>query len=51
MPLLLKIREVSLYGVIRTFLADATDNWYVNKFMQGRRSRLLADAPYLALDF
>lgn len=47
MPLFLKVRELSLYGVICSFLVAGDFNWYETKFMNGRRERIERDAPYL----
>ena len=51
-PLFLKMREIDLYGVIHGHfdLAHEDDPWIV-AYMRGRRERIHADAPYVALDF
>ncbi|MDZ7685247.1 MAG: hypothetical protein U5O39_09815 [Gammaproteobacteria bacterium] len=52
MPLFLKIRELSLYGVVHAFLGGGDpDNWYVTKFMTDRRRRIEAGEPYLDIPF
>ncbi|MFN3236336.1 MAG: phosphotransferase enzyme family protein [Pseudomonadales bacterium] len=52
LPLFLKLREFSLYGVIHSHMdVDHLEDWYPIKFMQGRRERMEADLPYFDLDF
>jgi Ser/Thr protein kinase RdoA (MazF antagonist) len=52
LPLFLKLREFSLYGVIHSHMdVDHLEDWYPVKFMNGRRERMEADLPYLDLDF
>jgi hypothetical protein len=47
----LAVREMSLYGVIHTFL-DLNDlDWFPARFMLGRRERVEADVPFPDLDF
>ena len=48
MPLLLKLREFSLYAVI---LAHEVNQEGPNNFRKGRRERLENDVPYLDMDF
>lgn len=52
MPWFLKLREIDLYAIIhRSFDVDRlTDSW-VSRFMEGRRSRIEQNIPYLEYDF
>lgn len=51
-PLFLKLREISLYGVIRAhFEIPERAGDYPARFMVGRRERIEAGEPYLDIDF
>lgn len=51
LPLFLKLLEINLYAQVYTFYTPEDHDSWVGKFMPGRRQRLEADAPYVALDF
>lgn len=52
LPLFLKLREFSLYGVIHSHMdVNNLQDWYPIKFMAGRKERLEQDLPYLDIDF
>jgi Ser/Thr protein kinase RdoA (MazF antagonist) len=52
-PPFLKLREIDLYAVIHRSLGPGPyeDNPWVQRFMSGRRERLLADLPVVDIDF
>lgn len=51
-PLFLKLRELDLYGAIhRDFDVNNLEHPWVRGFMDGRKARIDARAPYLELDF
>jgi Ser/Thr protein kinase RdoA (MazF antagonist) len=51
-PIFLKVRELSLYAVIRAHLGDDyEDHWYTSKFMRDRLARIENDEPYLDISF
>ncbi|XOV87034.1 MAG: phosphotransferase enzyme family protein [Pseudomonadota bacterium] len=50
-PLFLKVRELSLYGVIHSFLDVNQLDDYPARFMAGRQERIERDLPFLELDF
>ncbi|MCB9434698.1 MAG: phosphotransferase [Ardenticatenaceae bacterium] len=52
-PHFMKLRELDLYAIINrdfTPVQIAEDGW-LNRFMNGRRERLLQDVPFLDVDF
>jgi Ser/Thr protein kinase RdoA (MazF antagonist) len=51
MPLFLKLREFSLYAVIKAHMGDESLEGMPRVFMQDRKEHLAADAPFLDLDF
>lgn len=52
-PLFLKLREIELYHTIRTEMDnnEREDHPWVRAFMDGRRERIVAEAPVLEYDF
>jgi amicoumacin kinase len=51
-PMFLKMREIDLYGVIhRSFDIEHIDNEWAKGFMEGRKERIHADAPFVEMDF
>jgi Ser/Thr protein kinase RdoA (MazF antagonist) len=51
-PRFLKLREIDLYAVIhRSFDVNNIDNAWCAKFMDGRRTRIEGDVPYVEFDF
>lgn len=51
LPLALTFREICLYGVILKFVSPEESNWYTERFMAGRRERIVAGEPYVDLSF
>jgi Ser/Thr protein kinase RdoA (MazF antagonist) len=52
MPRFLKMREIDLYAVIhRSFDIENLDNQWCARFMDGRKSRIEEDVPYIDFDF
>ncbi len=51
-PAFLKVREIELYAVLhRDFDLDNIDNEWCARFMQGRKSRIEHDVPFINFDF
>jgi Ser/Thr protein kinase RdoA (MazF antagonist) len=51
-PLFLKLREIDLYAIVhRSFDMNNLDDPWVMRFMNGRKERIEAGAPYLDFDF
>ena len=51
-PHFLKIREIELYAVMyRDFDVDNIDDQWCARFMQGRKSRIEHDTPFIDFDF
>jgi len=51
-PTFLKMREIDLYAVIhRDFDVENLDDPWVRRYMDGRKERILADVPYIDMDF
>lgn len=50
MPLLIRLREFSLYAVIHAH-ANVGNNPFAQRFMRGRRERLERNQPFVELDF
>ncbi len=51
-PCFLKMREIELYAVMhRDFDVENIDNEWCARFMQGRKSRIEQDAPFIDFDF
>jgi Ser/Thr protein kinase RdoA (MazF antagonist) len=51
LPLFLTLREIDLYAAIRHDLGETPENAWAARWMDGRRERLQAGVPYLAVDF
>lgn len=51
MPLLIKLREFSLYGVIHAHQMSISSDSMAGRFMVGRKERLEMDLPFIDYDF
>jgi len=52
MPRFLKLREIDLYAVIhRSFDVEDLDDWWCERFMDGRKERIEEDSPVIDFDF
>jgi Ser/Thr protein kinase RdoA (MazF antagonist) len=51
-PTFLKVREIEMYAVIhRDFDVSNIDNWWCERFMRDRKSRIEQNVPYIDFDF
>lgn len=51
-PYFLKLRELELYAVIhRDFDVNHIDNWWCERFMRDRKTRIAHDIPFIDFDF
>jgi Ser/Thr protein kinase RdoA (MazF antagonist) len=51
LPHFLKLLEISYYALLAPIITPGEDDFWVAKFMPGRRERIEADVPYVDLDF
>ncbi len=51
LPHFLKLLEISYYALLAPITTPGEDDFWVAKFMPGRRERIEADVPYVELDF
>ena len=51
LPHFLKLLEISYYALLAPIATPGEDDFWVAKFMPGRRERIEADVPYVDLDF
>jgi len=51
LPHFLKLLEISYYALLAPITTPGEDDFWVAKFMPGRRERIEADLPYVDLDF
>ena len=52
LPHFLKLREIDLYAVIhRSFDVENLDDWWCERFMNGRKERIERDRPVIDFDF
>ena len=52
LPHFLKLREIDLYAVIhRSLDVENLDDWWCERFMDGRKERIERDRPVIDFDF
>ena len=51
LPHFLKLLEIGLYAMLYREYDTSTADWWVSRFMPGRRERIEQDLPYVELDF
>jgi Ser/Thr protein kinase RdoA (MazF antagonist) len=51
-PNFLKLREMELYAVVyRDFDIKNIDDWWIARFMQGRKQKIENDVPFIDFEF